>query len=432
MAVFSRDMADGHASGSSYRWVVLVVAFLVHATTIALVWNSVPPLKQAMAPTLGIGWETVALVYAAFSFGLILTQLPGGALGDKYPVRYVVGLGGVLAGLATALRFAVPTLEGQIAVSVVATVGMGLVNPNLIKVVTEWFPPRQLGLGQGVLLSGNTLGGGIALSVSAGAALELLGSWQQVFLLYGTLTVGTGLLWMATVRSPRADERPADPESGTPSRTGGSVPLGESVSAVFQAPSTKWAVALAVVAFWAMLGSLSVLPEFADAQPYTVPESYLGIPLFVSIVGAIAIPVLSDRFGRRPALRSGILGFSAGFVITGFAPTLAVFVLGLLVSGFFSGGLLAMLYVLPGELRDIDDTYVGTMSGVLLSLANVGAVAATATAAFVLSTMGIEIVVAYGVVPLLVGLMFVARLRLDDGSRSPTTVAADVGDGTSR
>ncbi|HKJ58743.1 MAG TPA: MFS transporter, partial [Halobacteriales archaeon] len=322
--------------------------------------------------------------------------------------------------------------EGQIAVSVVATVGMGLVNPNLIKVVTEWFPPEQLGLGQGVLLSGNTLGGGIALSVSAGAALELLGSWQQVFLLYGALTIGTGLLWMATVRSPRGNERPADPETEMSFRAGESVPLRESVPAVFRAPSTKWAVALAVVAFWAMLGSLSVLPEFADAQPYAVQESYLGIPLFVSITGAIAIPILSDRFGRRPALRSGILGFAAGFVVTGFAPTLAVFVLGLLVSGFFSGGLLAMLYVLPGELRDVDNAHVGTTSGVLLSLANVGAVAATATAPFVLSTMGIEIVVAYGVVPLLLGLLFLSRLRLADVSRSPTTVAAEHGDGMSR
>jgi MFS family permease len=425
-------MADADAGGSSYRWVVLAVAFLVHATTIALVWNSVPPLKKAMAPTLGTGWESVALVYAAFSFGLILTQLPGGALGDRYPVRYVVGLGGLLAGLATALRLAVPTLGGQVAVSVVATVGMGLVNPNLVKVVTEWFPPEQLGLGQGVLLSGNTLGSGVALSVSAGAALELLGTWREVFLVYGALTVGTALLWMATVRSPRGDERPADPETGLPFRTGERVPLRESVSAVFRAPSTKWAVALAGILFWAMFGSLSVLPEFADVQPYAVPESYLGIPLYVAIGGALAIPTLSDRVGRVPVLRTGILVYAASLVVTGFAPSLAVFVLGLLVAGFSSGGLVAMLYVLPGELQDIDGAHVGTMSGVILSLANVGAVAATATSARVLSAFGIELGTLFVAVPCLLGLVPVAKLRLGEGREEPSAVAAELGDGTGR
>ena len=193
--------------GVRYRWVVLVVAFLVHATCIALIWQAVSPLKGAMAPTLGTEWQQVVVVYAAVSFGMMFTQLPGGALGDKYSVRVVVSVGAVLAGVATAVRFAVPSLAGQVAVSVVATVGMGLVNPNLIKVVTEWFPSRQLGLGQGILMSGNTLASGLALSLSAGAVLGAVGNWQGVFALYGGLTVAGGVLWFALVRSPRADER---------------------------------------------------------------------------------------------------------------------------------------------------------------------------------------------------------------------------------
>ena len=72
--------------------------FEIHATCIALIWQAVPPLKKAMAPTLGTEWGAVVIVYAAFSFGMMLTQLPGGTLGDKYPLRYVVGVGAVFAG----------------------------------------------------------------------------------------------------------------------------------------------------------------------------------------------------------------------------------------------------------------------------------------------------------------------------------------------
>ena len=406
-----RELSDP-TQGSSYRWMILAVAFLVHATAIALIWQSIPPLKKAIAPTLGTGWETAVIIYSAFSFGMMFTQLPGGALGDRYPLRYVVGLGGILAGAATMLRIAVPSLLGQVVISVIATIGMGLVNPNLIKVVTDWFPAHQLGLGQGILLSGNTLASGLALSLSAGVVLSALGSWQLVFILYGGLTVLTGVLWLVFVRGPRDEERPIDPDTGVPFETGESIPLRQSISEVMRAPSTKWAIATAAVAFWAILGSLSVIPEFADMQPYDVPELVLGVPLYLGTVGALSLPVLSDRFGRAPLLKAGAIGLATGIVIIGFAPSLSVFVLGMVVSGFFGGGLNAMFYVLPGSLTDIKPAHVGTMSGVILSLANIGAVASTAASAQVLSAYGIQVAALFVALPPLLGLYFITKLRL--------------------
>ncbi|WP_255195940.1 MFS transporter [Halorarius litoreus] len=416
--------------GVRYRWVVLVVAFLVHATCIALIWQAVPPLKQAMAPDLGTPWQQVVVVYAAVSFGLVFTQLPGGALGDKYPVRYVVGLGAVFAGLATALRFAVPSLLGQVLVSVVAAVGMGLVNPNLIKVVTEWFPSRQLGLGQGILMSGNTLAAGLALSLSAGTVLGAVGDWQGVFLLYGGLTVAAGVLWLLLVRSPHENERPTNPETGLPFSTSEGVPLRESLSAVLRSPSTPWAVALTGLAFWAILGSLAVLPEFADAHTFDVPEYLLGTPLFLATIGAIGLPVLSDKYSRRLGLYMGILGLSLGVLLTGVAPSLPAFVLGMAVAGLFGGGLNAMFYLLPGELADIDPTHVGTMAGVILSLSQIGAVAASIAGAQVLTAYGLEASAVFVAGPTLVGLLLVTKLHLDGRGEvaAQETVAAGVGD----
>lgn len=420
----------GSPSGSRYRWVVLAVAFLVHATCIALIWQAVPPLKQAMAPDLTTSWQRVVVVYAAISFGLVFTQLPGGALGDRYPVRYVVGGGAVLAGGATAVRALLPTLAGQVVVSVVATVGMGLVNPNLIKVVTEWFPRRQLGLGQGILMTGNTLAAGLALSLSAGAVLVAVGSWQAVFLLYGSLTVGAGVLWLLLVRSPREAECPTDPETGLTVTTADDVPLRESLSAVLRAPSTPWAVALTGLAFWAILGSLSVLPEYADAHSFDVPEVLLGTPLFLATVGALALPVLSDRHGRRLGLNLGIVGLAAGILVTGVAPSLPVFVLGMAVAGLFGGGLNAMFYVLPGDLADVDPAHVGTMAGVVLSLSQLGAVGASLIGAEVLATLGLTASAAFVALPTLAGLLLVPKLHID-GRGEPgfdERSTADLGD----
>jgi MFS family permease len=419
----------------TYRWGVLGVAFLVHATCIALIWQAVPPLKQAMAPTLGTEWGAVVVVYAAFSFGMMLTQLPGGALGDKYPLRYVVGAGAVLAGLATVLRALVPTLGGQIALSLLATVGMGLVNPNLIKIVTEWFPPDRLGVGQGILMSGNTLAAGLAFSLSAGVVLGVVGSWQAVFVLYGVLTVAAGLLWLLTVRSPREAERPVDPETGLPFQSDDGVPLRESLGAVARAPSTPWVVVLSVLSFWAIIGSLSVLPEFADAMAFDVPELVLGTPLFLATLGALTLPVLSDRFGRAPVLRVGVVGLATGILLTGVAPSLPVFVLGMVVAGLFGGGLNAMFYLLPGSLADVDTAHVGTMSGVILSLGQIGATVSSVLGAQVLENAdvvpGIPAVAESAMVvaiPALLGLVCIRRLDLQEAvvDESGTGVEEDV------
>jgi MFS family permease len=399
--------------GVRYRWVVLIVAFFVHATSIALIWQVVSPLKQAMATDLGVPWQNVVVVFAAIAFGLVLVQIPGGTLGDKYPIRYVVGLGAVLTGVATAIRFTVPTLTGQIAISLLATLGMGVVNPNLIKVITEWFPTHQLGLAQGVLMSGNTLGIALALSLSGGVVLNVVGNWQSVFLLYGGLTAAFGLVWLLFVRSPREGERPTNVETGMPFTSSDQVPFRESLPAVLRSPSTPWALALIGLAYWSALGSLAVLPEYAGAHTFSVPEYLIGASPLASTAGALILPPLSDRYTRRLGLYLGILGLTFGIIVVGFAPAISVFLLGLVVSGFFGGGLAAMFYILPGELADIDPNHVGTMSGFLLTLGQLGSVVGSILGAEAMAAYGIRVSVLIVAGPCLLGLLLVTRLHLD-------------------
>jgi MFS family permease len=212
--------AAGTAAGTAgettdgYRWLVLAMVFLVHGTAIGLVWQAIPPLKAVLATDVGTTASAVVLVFAAINFTLLLFQLPGGLLGDRFQLRYVVGLGAVLTGVATAARGLFPDLPGLLATSVLAGVGMSLVNPNPVKIVTEWFAAEELGLTQGVTIAGNTIGSGLAGSLSAGALLVALGSWERVFLTYGLLTAALGVAWLALVRSPDRHETPEYAHAG--------------------------------------------------------------------------------------------------------------------------------------------------------------------------------------------------------------------------
>ena len=415
----------GAATGTSdgYRWLVLAMVFLVHGTAIGLVWQAIPPLKGVLAVDTGTTASAVILVFAAINFTLLLFQLPGGLLGDRFRLRYVVGVGAVVTGVATAARGLFPSLPGLLATSVLAGVGMALVNPNLIKIVTEWFAAEELGLAQGVTIAGNTIGSGLAGSLSAGALLVALGSWERVFLVYGAFTAALGVAWLVLVRSPDRHETPEYAHDGMATLLHEGESAMDALKGVFGARSTLPAVTLTAVAFWAILGSLGVLPEYADAQPFPVAEFWLGTPLFVATFGALSLPLLSDRIGRSTVLYLAVTGLAGGIVLTGLASTLPVFLAGMVVAGYFGGGMLAMIYLLPGHLRDIGPARAGTMSGVLLSLGMLGGTVGPVVGATVLESTGLVTSAVLVAVPLLLAIPCTYALRLDDEPTVPAPEA---------
>lgn len=421
--------AERGATSDGYRWLVLAMVFLVHGTAIGLVWQAIPPLKAVLAADVGTTPSAVVLVFAAINFTLLLFQLPGGLLGDRFQLRYVVGVGAVLTGVATAARGLAPDFAGLLATSVLAGIGMSLVNPNLVKIVTEWFAAEELGLAQGVTIAGNTIGSGLAGSLSAGALLVALGSWQRVFLAYGLLTAGLGVAWLVLVRSPASHETPEYAHDGMATLLHEGESAIDALRGVFGARSTLPAVALTAVAFWAILGSLGVLPEYADAQPFAVSEVFLGVPLFVATFGALSLPLFSARVGRSGVLYLTATGLAGGILLTGVAGSLPVFLLGMAVAGYFGGGMLAMIYLLPGHLRDIGPARAGTMSGVLLSLGMLGGTVGPVVGATVLESTGLVESAVLVAAPLAVALPCTYRLRLDDERAVGTTRTAAESDG---
>jgi MFS family permease len=178
-------------------------------------------------------------------------------------------------------------------------------------------------------------------------------------------------------------------------------------------------VVLTAVAFWAILGSFGVLPEYADAQPFVVREVFLGTPLFVATAGALTLPVLSERVGRSAVLYLTATGLAGGILVTGVAASLPAFLAGMVVAGYSGGGLLAMIYLLPGHLRDIGPARAGTKSGVLLSLGMLGGTVGPVVGATVLESTGLVSSAVLVAVPLALVIPCTYRLQLDDDPSAP-------------
>ena len=76
--------------------------------------------------------------------------------------------------------------------------------------------------------------------------------------------------------------------------------------------------------------------------------------LVANVVGLVLSGMLSDRRGPGWPLAYGVLLFLLGLIVAGFAPEMAVLVVGRVIQGLGSGLLLTALYVIIGERYHAD------------------------------------------------------------------------------
>ena len=195
----------------AYRtlWVFLLLGWTVSAADRALTgpvvtWmidNNVSFLADAPKPhALG------GLIGGLFFAGYMLTQFPGGYLGDKYGHRTIIVISLVWAGIATIVSGVIAGLVVFIAIRVLTGLGEGAFYSNDRSLIAEETPPEKRSLGMGFVITGLAFGITIA-TVFAPNMIDLGGSvfasseaWRMPFLILGAATLVVGLACFAYFR----------------------------------------------------------------------------------------------------------------------------------------------------------------------------------------------------------------------------------------
>jgi MFS transporter, ACS family, D-galactonate transporter len=143
------------------------------------------------------------LIGGLFFAGYMLTQFPGGYLGDRYGHRTLIIVSLVWAGLATVVTGLLTGLLAFIVIRVITGLGEGAYYSNDRSLIAETTPERERSLGMGVVITGLALG--ITLATIGTPYLISLGdlflpteeSWRMTFAVLGlaTLVVGLAMAW---------------------------------------------------------------------------------------------------------------------------------------------------------------------------------------------------------------------------------------------
>jgi ACS family D-galactonate transporter-like MFS transporter len=312
------------------------------------------------------------LIGSMFFAGYMLTQFPGGYLGDRFGHRTIIVISIVWAGVATLISGLMTALIGFVALRVITGLGEGTFYSNDRSVITEQTPFEKRSLGMGIVITGLAIG--LTLALLFTQPLINLGSplfgaenaWRTPFFVLGVITVIVGFGMHRFFKGQRGEfEFRSAYGSALKGLAGYTVVLLLAVMVVYYlailAGLPEWAVAgLVTVLAFALIAFIfgnkggEVSPILYNRDLMLIYIAFIAVLWHLWFFGFWAVSITSEAAGGATLLRgaltaaffgvAGILGFPAGGWLADYAKEkgwgrktmLAAFllILGLMTVGF--------------------------------------------------------------------------------------------------
>ncbi|MFQ5899141.1 MAG: MFS transporter [Candidatus Methylomirabilia bacterium] len=267
-----------------------ILALLLTAQTVANIGPmGLPAIAPLIRDDLHLSLSQAGSFLSAYYVGPLLISLPAGWLADRWGIRGILVAGhlfiafgllaGSLAGSFTALA----------ALTVLAGLGYGLLNPTSTKAVIAWFPPRQRATAVGIKQTSLPFGGVLGAVLLPVLGLSL--GWRAAV---ASAAAGTAALGFTTLLLYR--DLPDQPRASA-------VSISATVRTVL-ASRDLWWLSVATLIF-AMLQTvwLSFLVLYLhEVVRLSVVSAagYLARAQVTGVLGRVTFGVLSDRlFGGQ-------------------------------------------------------------------------------------------------------------------------------------
>lgn len=348
-----------------YRWLMLL---LVWALFGLCNFNNMMVAVRAhdLIPDLGLTTQQFYLINTATAIAPIVLCLAGGMLGDRFGVRWVVGIGAVMATVAALLRLVSTSFWPFLLCQILLGAGTGFTTPNAPKIAGVWFPPNQVSVAIGIFMTGQ--GVGLFLGIALGA---LFPTWQSATLIMGLLLAASTAAWLVFAR-----ERPKGFAERGIEFAG--VSFREGMARVVKAWRRVWVLGSVFLVSAVSMSYIYGVPLLLEETKGVSPESsgfVVSLAVLGYVVGTVFWPLLSEKVGVvKPLLIAcTVMAGVMGLVTYLTAPGIGMWLCGFF-PGFFMGAGYPMIYQLPVHLREFGTRYAATPTGVMDAMGNIGVV----------------------------------------------------------
>jgi len=319
-------MEEKQVKAYGYRWLILL-AFILLAGMIQVLWITFAPITSAAAKFYQTSDVMIGLLSMVFMIVYILVFLPAAWVIDTWGFRAAVGLGAVLTAVFGLLR---GIFASNFTVVFISQVGIAIGQPFVIgaitKVAARWFPVRERATASGL--------GTLALYLGPLAAM-LLGPFlvlriglERMLVAYGIAAALAAVFFLLFAR-----EHPPTP-AGPDERA----LMFDGLKSMVRRRDFLFLLAMFFVGL-GMFNSISTwIEDIVRPRGFSISQAGLagGLMLIGGIVGAVVLPLLSDRVRRRkPFIVLALVGLIPGLVGLTFASRAGMLLLSGFVFGFF-------------------------------------------------------------------------------------------------
>jgi nitrate/nitrite transporter NarK len=309
-----------------YRWVVLA-AFMLINCIMQMHWLNFAPITTDAEQFYNVSELQIGLFSMSFMIMFIFMCIPASYVIDTYGIRIGVGVGAVLTAVFGMIKGIYADSYNAILIS---SFGLAVGQPFILNAVTkvgaEWFPIEERATAAGLGALSQYLGFVVAMALTP--VLFKLQGMKGMLMSYGYASLAIAVLFFIFIK----DKPPTPPTHRHEVRH--SVFIG--LKHMFKIKD----MILILILFFIGLGMFNAVSTWIEPllKPRGInPEQagLIGAAMIVGgIIGAVVIPVLSDKQRKRKAyLILCMIGIVPGLVgmtfLSGFVPLLiAGFVLG--------------------------------------------------------------------------------------------------------
>jgi len=328
------DMAKPEIKVYGYRWVVLFIFAVINAV-MQLQWLTFAPIAREARLVYNVSAMQIDFLSMIFMLVFLVVCIPASYVIDTYGIRKGVGFGALLVGIFGLMK-GIYALNYTLVV--VAQIGLAVAQPFILnattRVAVNWFPIQERATAVGIAILSQFLGI-IAVMIATPLLVtqnaEGLYQIQNVFMLYGIISVFTALLVVAFLR-----EKPITPPDTQDQDE--RFKVFEGLAHILR----KKDMILMLILFFIGLGMFNAISTCIDQvcqeKGLTIEQTGLvgAMMLIAGIVGAIFLPPLSDKFRKRKNfLILGMVGMTPGLVGLTFAGSYTILLVSSFVFGFF-------------------------------------------------------------------------------------------------
>jgi len=350
-----------------FRWTILSIYMFLIAVN-QMLWITFAPITSDATKYYGVSDLWIGILSMCFMIVYVVVSIPASWIIDKYGIRVGVGIGAAFTGIFGLLRGFVTT---DFTLLLIAQVGIAIGQPFVLNAITKfaarWFPiaERATAAGLGTLA--------MYVGILAGMIITphlIIGSGIGGMLyIYGIIAMVAAVVFVIFAKEgpPSAPCRPDQEERSL---------VYDGIKNIFKVRDFNWLLFIFFIGLGVFNAVTTWIENILNPRGFSNTQAGItgGLMIAGGILGALIIPMLSDRYQRRtPFIIIALAGATISLIGITFATSYWLLLVSGASLGFFllSSGPIGFQY--GAEITY--PTSEGTSNGMMLMMGQISGIA---------------------------------------------------------